>query len=339
MAERAIDSRDATCDPPHPIRTDADEEGATMSPTPKLGIILPEGEGDLDGRTPRWADYVAMARLAEEVGFDSVWFVDHLIYRNDASGRPPQGAWECWSVLAALAAVTNRVELGSLVTATSFRNPALLAKIADTVDEVSGGRLILGLGAGWHEPEYAAFGYPFDHRASRFEEAIAIIAGLLKQGRVDFEGTYYRARGCELRPRGPRPQGPPIMVGTTGERMLRLTARHADQWNGIFARGAHRPEELAPVLARVDAACAAEGRDPATLTRTFAVYVDAAGDAPPTDSVNVDGVEPLRGTPAELAAMFRAYAAVGIAHLQVLVHPMTAEGFERLAPVLAVLDA
>jgi alkanesulfonate monooxygenase SsuD/methylene tetrahydromethanopterin reductase-like flavin-dependent oxidoreductase (luciferase family) len=142
-----------------------------MPPTPKLGIILPEGEGDLDGRTPRWSDYVAMARLTEEAGFDSLWFVDHLIYRNDASGRPPQGAWECWSVLAALAAATSWVELGSLVTATSFRNPALLAKMADTIDEISGGRLILGLGAGWNEVEYRMFGYPFDHRVDRFAEA------------------------------------------------------------------------------------------------------------------------------------------------------------------------
>ncbi len=184
-----------------------------MPPTPKLGIILPEGEGDLDGRTPRWADYLAMARLAEEVGFDSVWFVDHLIYRNDASGRPPQGAWECWSVLSALAAVTSRVELGSLVTATSFRNPALLAKIADTIDEISGGRLILGIGAGWNEPEYRMFGYPYDHRVDRFAEAFAIIYGLLRDGAVDIAGTFYQARECELRPRGPRPQGPPIMVG------------------------------------------------------------------------------------------------------------------------------
>ena len=307
----------------------------------KVGIGLPDAEGLLGGRMAGWSDLLAFARLAEDAGFDSIWTQDHLLFR-DAPWQAPgktEGVWECWSLLAALAAATERVELGPMVSCTSFRNPALLAKMADTVDEVSGGRLILGLGAGWHAPEYRAFGYPFDHRVSRFEEAVTIIRGLLRDGRVDVAGAYYQARDCELRPRGPRPGGPPIMVGTAGERMLRLTARHADAWNGIFAPGAHRPEELGPLLARVDAACRAEGRDPASLERTFAVYVDATGDAPPADSVNVDGAEPLRGTPEELAAMLRAYAAVGIGHVQVLVHPMTAEGIERLAPVLALLDA
>ena len=166
-----------------------------MPATPKLGIILPEGEGDLDGRTPRWSGlcrHGAADRrggITTQSGSWTIW-----IYRNDASGRPPQGAWECWSVLAALAAATRRVELGSLVTATSFRNPALLAKMADTIDEISGGRLILGLGAGWNEVEYHMFGFPFDHRVDRFAEAFTIISGLLGDGAIDFEGQYYSAR-------------------------------------------------------------------------------------------------------------------------------------------------
>ena len=307
----------------------------------EVGIGVPDAEGLLGGRQARWPDLLAFARLAEEAGFDALWTQDHLLFRGapwQEPDAPAEGVWECWSLLAALAAATERIKLGPMVSCVGFRNPALLAKIAATVDEISGGRLVLGLGAGWHEPEYAAFGYPFDHRASRFAEALAIVAGLLRDGRVDVAGAFYEARACELRPPGPRPAGPPIMVGTMGDRMLRLTARHADLWNGIFALGAHHPEELGPVLARVDAACLAEGRDPATLGRTFAVYVDATGDAPARDSVNVDGVAPLRGSAAELADTFRAYAAVGIAHLQVLVHPMTAEGIERLAPVLEHLD-
>lgn len=319
----------------------ADSSSAAGKRPLKIGVGLPDAEGTMAGSSPRWSDLLEMARLAEDAGFDSIWNQDHLVFRNagwQQPDSPPEGIWECWSVLAALAAVTNRVEIGPLVSCTSFRNPALLAKIADTVDEISGGRLILGLGAGWHETEYQAYGYPFDHRVSRFEEAIQIIDGLLRKGNVDLDGQYYSAKECELRPRGPRQSGPPIMIGTTGERMLRLTAKYADGWNGYFSPGRHRPEELVPLLAHVDAACAAEGRDPKTLSRSFAVFVDLDGDAPVSSSVNVGGVTPLSGSAEELAATFREYAKVGIDHLQVLVHPMTASGIERLAPVLELLD-
>ena len=182
----------------------AEETSVSKRPL-KVGLMLPDTELEMGGGSARWNDLLRMAQLAEEMGFDSIWVSDHLIFRFE--DKAPQGVWECWSLLAALAAVTQRVELGPLVSCTSFRNPALLAKIADTIDEISGGRLILGLGAGWHEPEYTAFGYPFDHRVSRFAEAMAIIHGLLRHGQVDLDGTYYQARDCELRPRGPRPPG------------------------------------------------------------------------------------------------------------------------------------
>ncbi|CAA9579826.1 MAG: hypothetical protein AVDCRST_MAG49-4665 [uncultured Thermomicrobiales bacterium] len=312
-----------------------------MPSTPKLGVILPEGEGDLDGRTPRWADYLAMARLAEDVGFDSVWFVDHLIYRNDASGRPPQGAWECWSVLSALAAVTRRVELGSLVTATSFRNPGLLAKIADTVDEISGGRLILGLGAGWNEVEYRMFGYPYDHRVDRFAEAFTIIDGLLRHGAVDFEGRYYSARECELRPRGPRPQGPPIMVGSRGPRMLRLTLPHVPIWNGWLADTSSQPSAYAPLAEAVDAACRDVGRDPASVERTVSISVDPSGgrDFPLHWSLlgDLNLALPLTGSTEEIASGIRAFGAQGVSHLQIYPVPPTLETIEALAPILTAV--
>ena len=202
-----------------------------------------------------------MARRAEEVGFDSFWLPDHLLFRFPHVHQ--QGAWDAWSLLAALAATTQTLEIAPLVACSSFRNPALIAKMADTIDEISGGRLILGLGAGWHEPEYAAFGFPYDHRVSRFEEALQIITALLRTGHVDFEGAYYTARDCELRPRGPRPEGPPILVGGSGQRMLRLAARYADAWN------ADRQNDVAAVQAlnaRVDDACHDVGRDPASLS-------------------------------------------------------------------------
>src|SRR5215208_3399163 len=168
----------------------------------KVGLILPDTEREMGGATARWTDLVQMARMAEDLGFDSIWNADHLIYRFP--GKEVQGPWESWSLLAALAAVTTRVEIGPLVACTSFRNPALLAKIADTVDEVSGGRLILGLGAGWHEPEYKAYGYPYDRRVSRFEEALQIIVPLLKGEQVTFHGQFYNAdEACRKAGRDP----------------------------------------------------------------------------------------------------------------------------------------
>ncbi len=299
----------------------------------KVGLFLPGAEEMAGGTTPRWSDLLTMARRAEEVGFDSLWLPDHLLVRLWMPGWEGRlvGGIECWSLLAALAAATERVELGPLVSCNSFRNPALLAKMADTVDEISGGRLILGLGAGWHEPEYDAFGFPFDHRVGRFAEALQIIAPLLRTGRVDFEGRYYSARECELRPRGPRAGGPPILVGAHGERMLRLTARYADLWN---AWGQHDPTAIPPLRAAVDAACAAVGRDPATLARTVSVLIDlpeCAGrprEEPPF----------LTGSPEELAATLRALADEGISHVQVVLDPNTVAGVEALAPMLYALD-
>jgi alkanesulfonate monooxygenase SsuD/methylene tetrahydromethanopterin reductase-like flavin-dependent oxidoreductase (luciferase family) len=306
--------------------------------TPKLGIILPEGEGDLDGRTPRWSDYVAMARLVEEAGFDSLWFVDHLIYRNDASGRPPQGAWECWSVITALAAATSRVELGSLVTATSFRNPALLAKMATTIDEISGGRLILGIGAGWNEVEYRMFGYPFDHRVDRFAEAFTIIHGLLHDGAIDFEGQYYSARDCELRPRGPRQHGPLLMIGSRGPRMLRLTLPHVPIWNGWLADTTSYAEAYSPLGELVDDACREVGRDPSTVERTISISVDPSGRREFPEHWYLQGdlrdALPLTGSPQEIAAGIRAFGALGVSHLQMYPIPPTMATIEALVPII-----
>jgi probable F420-dependent oxidoreductase len=307
----------------------------------KVGLFLPAAEGVTGGRTPGWTDLLALARRAEAVGFDSLWLPDHLLVRLGMPGwdEHPVGAWECWSLLAALAAATERVALGPLVSCNSFRNPALLAKMADTIDEISGGRLILGLGAGWHEPEYDAFGFPFDRRVARFAEALRIVTSLLRTGRVDFAGEYYSARECELRPRGPRSNGPPILVGAHGQRMLRLTAEYADAWNADWFT---RPEEVPPIRAEVDAACADVGRDPATLERTLALLIDAPGWRPqpgadwPTDMRGHR--PPATGTAEELASLLRGFAAEGVSHVQVWLAPSTLAGIEAFAPVLAVLD-
>src|SRR5215469_4391934 len=223
----------------------------------KLGIVLDVEEGSLQGRTPTFRDIQAMAQAAEQAGFDSLWVADHLIYRFP--GQQEEGPWEAFTMLSALAAVTTRIALGPLVACTSFRSPALLAKMADTLDEISGGRFILGLGAGWHRPEYEAFGYPFDHLASRFEEALQVIVPLLREGKVDFQGRYYQVHNCVLRPRGPSRAGPPIWIGAGGPRLLRLAARYADAWNTAWHSDTTAVKER---YQQFKEACAAVGRDP-----------------------------------------------------------------------------
>jgi alkanesulfonate monooxygenase SsuD/methylene tetrahydromethanopterin reductase-like flavin-dependent oxidoreductase (luciferase family) len=299
----------------------------------KIGIQLPEVE-----REVRWPELASMATLAEDVGFDSLWVGDHLLYRN--AGEPSKGPWEAWSQLAALAAITSRVEIGPLVAATSFHSPAMLAKKAATVEEISGGRLILGLGAGWNKTEYSAFGFAYDSRVSRFEEAFTIIRTLLREGAIDFDGDYYQARDCELLPRGPRPGGPPLMVGSEGPRMLRITMPHVDAWNAWHDWYGNRVAELPAVLEKLDRACAKVARDPGEILRTTTVLIElpggtgrASGDTDKRD------ITPLRGSSEEIAAGLRAYARLGIRHVQLVLDPITAESIERLAPVVALLAA
>ena len=299
----------------------------------KIGIVLPVFEGTYAGTTARWSDLLTFARLAEDVGFDSLWFPDHLLLRGDDGNV--SGVWESWSLLSAVAAVTHRVELGPFVSCAGFRNPALLAKMADTVDEISGGRLILGLGSGWHEPEYRAFGYPFDYRTDRFAEAAAIVSGLLREGHIDFDGTYYQARECELRPRGPRQHGPPIMIGASDARprMLDLTVRYGDGWNAWLDSTGNSVDGLTPLMARVDAACDAAGRDRDSLARSTAVYVRFGAQESPMM------VQPaIAGSPDEIAAALRTFFAAGVYQLQVFLEPMTPAGIEAFAPVLELLD-
>ncbi len=277
-----------------------------------------------------------MTRLGEQVGFDSVWLGDHLLYRDEAHGA--RGPWEAWTTLAGIAASTSRIAIGPLVACSSFHNPAMLAKLAATVDEISGGRLILGLGAGWNETEYRAYGFPFDRRVARFAEAFTIIRSLLRDGKVDFAGEFYSARDCELVPR-PRPGGPPLMVGSIGERMLELTMPYVDSWNAWYRWTSNRPDGVAPLRAKVDAACAVAGRNPTDVERTIAVLVRLPGAADqPRDADASERVTPLEGSTDDIADALVAYAREGIGHVQLVIDPITEASIEALAPVLANLD-
>jgi probable F420-dependent oxidoreductase len=293
----------------------------------RLGLNLPYVEGSMDGATPRWTDILAMARAAEDVGFDALWVSDHVGFGDPAGDW--SGAWESWTLLSALAASTERVTIGSYVLCAPLRNPALLAKMAETLDEVSGGRLVLGLGAGWNQGEFDAYGYEFADRFDAFEDSLRIVASMLRTSRGTHEGRVFRSRDARLEPRGPRPAGPPIMVGASGPRLLRLTAELADHWNA----GLRLPVELPELAARVDEACRIVGRDPRTLTRSAEALVRTLPAASASDPEERE----LRGTPSELAAAIRDYAGHGIGELQVQLRPNTLEAVLAFRPVIAAL--
>jgi len=285
-----------------------------------------------------WPELIAMARAAEAAGFDSLWMGDHLLF--DLPGGVARGPWEVWTSLAALAAVTTTVELGPLVASTSFHPPAMLAKQAATVDAISGGRLILGLGAGWNEREYRAFGFPFDHRVSRFEEAFTIIRGLLRDGRADFDGSFHRVRDCVLDPPPARPGGPPLMLGSTSPRMMRIALPHVDAWNVWWADYGNTVDGFAAVRDRVETAAAAAGRGPGEVAATAAVLVRLPGGSGRImGGADHAGVRPIQGRPADLAGHLGAMAHAGAAHLQLVLDPITQDAIEQLGETLDLLDS
>ena len=269
----------------------------------KVGVIPPLANSRVSGRPVSYQDVRRWACTAEERGFDSVWIYDHLLVRRP--DQPQVGVWEGWTVLAALAEATKRVELGTWVTCVGFRNPALLAKMAVTADEVSGGRFTLGLGAGNQRPELEAFGYDFDRRIAAFEEAIQIIAPLIRDGEVDFHGTYHTAVECALDPRGPRRAGPPILIGADGPRMMRLAARHADLWTCAYPGG---PTGFTEAHDRLDAACLAEGRDPSTLSLTVGEWIDYPDGSPPAPGLETF----VRGSEEAIVDLLKGYERLGV---------------------------
>jgi len=303
----------------------------------KVGVILPTVAANSTGEAASYVATRRRAQAAEQLGFDSIWINDHLLFRTPGEARPDAGwhypkqlgAWEGWTWMAALAEATERVDIGSWVMCTGFRNPAMLAKMAVALDEVSAGRLILGVGSGWHGPEHEAFGFPFDHRVSRFEEAMQIIRPLLREGEVDFHGTYYTATDCSLDPRGPRPGGPPILIGADGPRMLELTARYADLWNAHYLGDAER---LPGQRAGLDAACELVGRDPAEIETTVGEFVLYPDLAPPPGP----DLRTVAGDESALVDLIGRYAELGVGHLMLqCIDPGFDTALERLGAALA----
>ncbi len=304
----------------------------------QIGLMIRSGNNGGNGaiNAHRWETLREMALLAEEIGVDTLGAPDHLLFRN----APPvvnlpegevRGTWEVFTLLTAIAAVTKRVTLLPLVACTSFRSPALLAKIADSLDEVSNGRLLLGLGAGWHEPEYKAYGYPFDRRVSRFEEALQIIVPMLKGETVTLHGQFYDAEEAVLTPRGPRPEGPPIWIGARRPRMLGLIAKYADAYNTDMLLDVNDTKACEELLAIADNACREVGRDPSTLQKTAgcSLGLDGCDDVPggPTSVL-------MRGSTDEIVEKLAGYAALGVNHFTFWMHPWTLKSVEQLAPIV-----
>jgi len=292
----------------------------------RIGIQLPEVE-----RVVRWPELRAIAVAAEESGFDSLWVGDHLLYRND--GRPERGPHECWSTLAAIAAVTSRIEIGPLVACASFHPPAVLAKQAAAVQEISGGRLMLGLGAGWNEAEYAAFGLPFQHRIGRFIEALQIIAPLVRGERVTFAGKHFSVNDAVLLP---TPLVPiPLMIGSNGPRMLAASLPLMTAWNTWYASYGNLPERLATLNAEITAAALAVGRDPHTLRRSACVLVRT--DASSTERPLGNEDPPVEGSASEIVERLAAYAAAGADEIIVVANPINERSVREIGALLPAL--
>jgi len=301
----------------------------------RIGLINQlHGRPDGQGPAPTWDSISSRAAAAEAAGFDIFVFEDALLYRWDGGGT--DGVWESVSIAAALAATTSRIRIGHSVINSPYRSPAMMASIATTLDEISGGRYTLGIGAGnTFDTDYEAFGFPTDRRYSRFAEAIQILHSLLKTGRAEFDGEHYLVKDSELVLRGPTPGGPPINIAAGGPKMLTLTARFGDEWNWwawdetIEQAGAR----LEPLVESLDNALEEEGRDPVSLVRTLDLYSALA----PGMEADHGLQNPIAGAPEAVAAHIRGYAELGFEEVRLDVWPKTTEAVEAMAPIVELV--
>ncbi len=309
----------------------------------RIGMILPHWSGSMAGQTPTARQVVELGRYAEEIGIDSLWLTDHLYHETyldfAAHGYelPEEyrglrsGFWECWTLLSALAAVTTRVELGTMVSNMGLRNPALLANMSETVDALSDGRLVLGLGAGDFYSEHQFHGIPWDRRVSRFEESLKVLIPMLRGEQVTLDGTFCKAETAELLPRGPRPDGPEILIGSMqgGPRMMRLTAEYAHGWSCWIAFEDSHVDHFRAKFERSRESLDRHGVDPDSMRTVVAI-----GVCHPDGAFMVPGANPITGSADDVAGEIARYATAGVDDLCVLLQPSIPAGLDWFGEVL-----
>jgi alkanesulfonate monooxygenase SsuD/methylene tetrahydromethanopterin reductase-like flavin-dependent oxidoreductase (luciferase family) len=283
-----------------------------------FGINIPNATGNYYDGTPRYSDVLAMSRASVDAGYEVLWWDDHFSFPDGEDGV--RGQWEAWTLMAAISAEIPDVYLGPMVACTAYRNPGVIAKMTEMIDEISGGKFILGLGAGWQKDEYRQFGIRFEPRVSQFAEALHIIHGLLRDGEVDYQGEFYQANEAKNLPRGPREDGAPILIGSSSPRMLKLLARYADAWN----TGGGTIEEVSEKIARLDAACEEAGRDPKTVTRTIGHSLEVE------DGALVKSVD-------EHVEKLRQYQGLGIDHVMFRIKHTTPETIALTEPIIKAI--
>jgi alkanesulfonate monooxygenase SsuD/methylene tetrahydromethanopterin reductase-like flavin-dependent oxidoreductase (luciferase family) len=300
-----------------------------MTRPPRLGLVLPLIENPETGRAASFAEIVETAQLAEQIGFDTVWVPDELIYGLDSG---PLGWWECFTVAGGVAARTTTIGIGTWVVAALRRNPGTVVKAAETLDEISTGRFVLGVGAG-SMAGTEAFGFAGDHRVGRYEEFLAVMVPLLRGETSTFSGRFHRADGAEVRPRGPRGGHIPLMLGALGERSMGLAVQHADIWSG-YATESSRPEAFTDVLALLARTCERLGRDQATLESSLGLIVEPGS----SDTAQALGLgRPLSGSADEIAASLALFGEMGVSRIELMPWPGSPSTVETLAPVVEAL--
>jgi alkanesulfonate monooxygenase SsuD/methylene tetrahydromethanopterin reductase-like flavin-dependent oxidoreductase (luciferase family) len=300
--------------------------------TVAFGLVLPMFERPVDGVKPTWAEISTQAERGEQLGFDTVWTADEIVWRMP-EWPGPRGWWECLTMTGAVAASTSSVRVGTWVMSALHHNPGMVVSAAETLDEISGGRFVLGLGAGHLGGGAKDFGYPTDKTVSRYAEALQIIVPLLRGKSATFAGEFHRADGAEVLPRGPRPGRVPLMLGGHSPRTMKLAATYADTWSA-FATTSSLPAAFTAMIQQLERICEGIDRDPASIGRSVGVFVEP-GDAKLAEALGF-GVA-ITGSTDQIIETISGFADAGVTRVEIFPYPNTIDTLEQLAAVIAAL--